>query len=264
MSLLNLTFKQQYQSIFKEPQDLSLTVDERALLFFEDICGNEPIKKLMYRALAISKININVMLIGPAATSKSMLCKVIEDRCNNVLYYDASAGSTSAGLFHDLRSNPNTRILIIDEIAELNSADLKTFRGLTNNGRISKSIKSDPIKMQFNNLKCFATTNNPTKFKIPEKSRWQMYRIDQYNDDEFIEVLTFCLDKKGLIHSKEKAVNLGYAMLQYDIRDVRKAISICSLIDESTDKEDNISQIIEDYLYNDASKININYNDVNG
>jgi Holliday junction resolvasome RuvABC ATP-dependent DNA helicase subunit len=256
----NQSFKALSTQLFKEPQDETKSIRQRALEFFSNIIGNDDIKENVYRVLLREDRIINILLVGPPATSKTLMCKVIEDKCNNVIFYDAASGSTGAGLIEILRRNLNTKILIIDEISEMKGKDLEVLRGLLNDGRVSKTLKSQLINFKMKNLKVFATTNNPTKLSLPLKSRFQMYMINGYNDEEFVQVLKFCLVKQNVIRNEQLAEELAYAMLQYEIKNIRTALSICSLVHESDTHED-IKRIIDNYIANDASKININYNE---
>ena len=250
-------------SIFKEPVDERLSIREQSLKFFEDIIGNDDVKEQTYRSLLQTDRIINICLVGAPATSKTMLLKVINDKCNKVLWYDASSGSTGAGLIELLRRNQDAKILIIDEISELRGGNLDILRGLLNDGNVSKTLKSQFINFKMKGLKVFASTNNPTKLSLPIKSRFQMYLIDSYDDEQFVNVMEFCLLKQKIIKSEQMAKELAYAMLHYDVRNVRTALSLCSLVHES-DTTDDIRRVIENYLINDASKVNTNFNEVEG
>src|SRR6186997_537648 len=65
-------------SIFKYPQDLTKTIDERAEIFFKDIIGQTAIKRQLYRALLRDNRLISILLIGAPATSKTLFMKCIE------------------------------------------------------------------------------------------------------------------------------------------------------------------------------------------
>lgn len=246
--------------LFKEEQDKTISIKERSLRFFSDIIGNEEIKENMYRALIQENRTINILLSGPPATSKTLLCKVIESSCNGVLFFDAAAGSTGSGLVELLRQNKGAKVLIIDEISELKKNDIDLLRGLLNDGRVSRTLKSKPVNFKMNGLRVFATTNNPTKLSLPIKSRFQIYQVNGYNNEEFIQVLSFCLLKQKIVNSEQMSKELAYAMLHYQIKNIRTALSVCSLI-SNEDTHEDIKRIIEQYLENDGSMINVNYNE---
>lgn len=247
--------------IFRYKQDSeNKSILQRALTFFNNVIGNDAIKENLYRALLREDRIVNALLIGPPATSKSLLMKCIEDQCNNVIFYDAASGSTGAGLIEILRRNQNAKILIIDEISEMRGKDLEVLRGLLNDGRVSKTLKSQLINFRMKNLKVFATSNNPTKLSLPLKSRFQIYLINPYSDAEFIDVMKFCLIKQNIITDKELANELAHAMIKYDIKNVRQALSVCSLISPE-DKHEDIKRIIEQYLMFNGAECNTNFNE---
>ena len=250
-------------SIFKEKQDLAIPINQRALNFFSEIVGHDAIKRQLYRALLKEdKAQLNILLGGASGTSKTLAMQIIEKKCNGVLFYDAAAGSSGAGLIELLRNNPNCKILIIDEIAELNAKDLKVLRGLLNNGRISKTLKTILINFTIKNLKIFCTTNNLKKINSdkPLRNRFQIYLIKDYTNEEFIKVLHHCLIKKGIIKDEKMALELCYAMIKYDIKNVRTAESICNLVHEEQDKHLDIKQIIKDYISNNGADCYTDFN----
>src|SRR5688572_8173924 len=151
-------------SIFKEKQDLTRPINDLALEFFNGVIGHDSTKRQLYRALRKEDtVQINILLGGASGTAKSLFMKIIRKKCNDVIFYDASAGSTSAGLIELLRNNPNCRIIIIDEIAELKADNLKTLRGLLNDGEVSKALKSVLTNFTIKNPKIICTTNNLKK-----------------------------------------------------------------------------------------------------
>ncbi|HEX5519166.1 MAG TPA: hypothetical protein VFX18_01895, partial [Candidatus Nitrosocosmicus sp.] len=64
--------------------------------FFTAIYGQDDIKLNLYSAVT-SKDQVNTLLYGPPACSKSLFMKVIEEKCNDTFYFDCSQ-ATSAGL----------------------------------------------------------------------------------------------------------------------------------------------------------------------
>ena len=255
-------------SIFREPQDESLSIKQRALLMFKDIIGLDQIKYKVYRALLQDNRNIAILLIGAAATGKTEIFKIVEDSCNGVLFYDAAAGSTGAGLFETLRRNKRAKVLIIDELSELKKNEIDMIRGLAANGRVSKTLKTDSIDFTMKGLKIFATTNNPTKLSVPIKSRFQIYHIEPYSDSEFMEILKFRLLKMDIVDPsmnqedrENMAIGLSRIMLKNRITNIRKALQVCSLIHKN-DTYDEIIEEIKSYIELDGSDVNINYNEV--
>lgn len=255
------SFVEDLDDIFKEEQDLTKSIDERAELFFKDIIGQTAIKRQIYRALLRDNRLINILLVGAPATSKTLFLKIIEQKCNGVVFYDASTGSSGAGLIELIRRNPTMKVLEIDEMAEMKRNDIEVMRGLANDGRIAKALKTEFINLKLDNLKIFATTNNPTKLSKPIKSRFQIYLIQPYTDLEFIEVIKFCFKKQNIIKDDILANELAHALIKFKIKNVRNALACCSLIHEG-DTYEIIEQTIEDYIRYDGSQCTINFNEV--
>jgi replication-associated recombination protein RarA len=254
------SFVEELDDIFKDPQDLTKSIDERAEIFFKDIIGQTAIKRQLYRALLRDNRLINILLIGAPATSKTLLLKCIERQCNGVVFYDASTGSSGAGLIELIRRNPTMKILEIDEMAEMKRNDIEVMRGLANDGRINKVLKTEFINLKMDNLKIFATTNNPTKLSKPIKSRFQIYLIEPYTDPEFIEVVKFCLKTQKIIKDDILINELAHAMIKFKIKNVRNALACCSLVHEG-DNYSTIERTIEDYIRFDGSNCTTNFNE---
>jgi Holliday junction resolvasome RuvABC ATP-dependent DNA helicase subunit len=254
------SFVTDLDSIFKYPQDLTKTIDERAELFFPDIIGHTAIKRQLYRALLRDNRLVNILLIGAPANAKTLFMKCIERQCNGVIFYDASTGSSGAGLIEILRLNPQCKILIIDELAELKRNDIEVLRGLANDGRVSKTLKKQFINFRIENLKIFGTTNNPTKLSKPIKSRFQIYLIPEYTDQEFKDVVKFCLKKQNIIKDDTLINELAHAMIHFNIKNIRNALACCSLVHEG-DNYEVIKRTIMEYIENDGSKCNTNFNE---
>lgn len=252
-------------SIFKDPyfNDESISIEERAERFFPDIVGHRPVKIMVFRALLRGNRNVNILLVGVPANGKTMFLKAIIAGCNKVLLYDASSGSTGAGLISLLRNNPDAKVLCIDEVSELPKDDIEVTRSLLNDGTVTKSLRNEHINFKMNNLKIIGCTNNPTKLSKPIKSRFQMYHIPAYTDSEFIQVMNHCLIKQDIIKDPKLADQLAKAMVFYKIKNIRVALSVCSLIHDGDDTAD-VRYIIENFLKYDASKLNVNYNEVDG
>ena len=101
------------QSILKENYG-ARTIKEQSEIFFSRIYGLYDMKENIFRALT-SEEQINVLLVGPPATSKTLFMSTIQEQCNDVFYFDAS-NTTSAGLIEELYANRKARLIIIDEL----------------------------------------------------------------------------------------------------------------------------------------------------
>lgn len=239
-------------SLIKEKYSTSTTQDQ-ALEFFSNIYGLEGMKENLFRALASDR-QINVLLVGPPATSKTLFMTTIQEKCNNVFYFDAS-NTSGAGLIEELYNNRRTRLVIIDEIDKLKKNDISCLLGLLNDGRIVKSLKQTRYDFRIENIKVFATSNSLVNLSKPVRSRFQEYYLDEYSDEEFLDVVKFCLHNKLPEEINEM---IGMLLIDSDIKDVRTAMGLGNLLKKEDTKED-VLRVFENW---DKHKIreNLDYN----
>ncbi len=214
---------------------------EQSKEFFSKIYGLNPIKENIYRTL-LAKDQINVLLIGPPATSKTLFMTTIQEKCNEVCYFDA-ANTSGAGFIEFLHNHQKSKILIIDEIDKLKKNDLNSLLGILNNGKINKNLKN--ISYNFT-IKCkiLATSNSNTKLTKPMRSRFQEYHLPEYSDEEYIKVVKFCLSKNSDPIISESIAKI---LLAHNRKDVRAAISISNLLQKSDTVED-IVRVVDTWI----------------
>lgn len=245
-------FKFNKQNLIRE-RNSNLSIQGQAIHFFENIHGLNDMKENLFRAL-VSEEQINVLLVGPPATSKTLFMSIIQEKCNDVFYFDAS-NTTSAGLINQLYYNRKAKLIIIDEIDKLKRNDLSSLLGLLNDGRIIKTLKEVKYDFKIENIKIFATSNSLRNLSNPAKSRFQVYHLREYSDDEFIEVVKFCLRERIL---REIAEVIAILLITYEKKDVRAAIAISNLLKKDDTKEDVI-RVFENWT-NYNSDENLDYN----
>lgn len=219
------------------------SIQQQSIIFFDKIHGLEKEKENIYRAL-IAESQVNILLIGPPATAKTLFMDTIKEKCNHVLFFDA--GNTSkAGLLDDLYLNQKVQIVIIDEISRLKTIDQDAILGLLNNGEINKSVRGKKYQFKLN-CKVFATSNNSIKLNRAIRSRFQEYRLPEYSNEEFTEIIKFCLKDKIPL---EVSAIISQVLIAQDIKDVRKAISISTLL-QNSDSQEDIIRVIENWIEN--------------
>lgn len=211
----------------------NIPIQDQAYHFFSNIYGLDGMKENIFRAL-ISEEQINILLVGPPATSKTLVMSTIQEKCNDVFYYDAS-NTTSAGLIAELFYNKNAKLIIIDEIDKLKRNDLSSLLSLFNNGKIVKKLKEIKYDFKIENVKIFATSNSIVNLPKPVRSRFQEYYLREYSDDDFIKVVKFCLSKKL---PEEICEAIGLMLISIERKDVRAAIGISNLLKTNDTKED--------------------------
>lgn len=225
-------FRFSRQNLIKDRYS-NMTTQDQALQFFSNIYGLDGMKENLFRAL-ISEEQTNILLVGPPATSKTLVMSTIQEKCNDVFYYDAS-NTTSAGLIEELFYNRNAKLIIIDEIDKLKRNDLSSLLGLLNNGKIVKKLKEIKYDFRIENVKIFATSNSMVNLPKPVRSRFQEYYLREYSDDDFIQVVKFCLIKKL---PEEICEAIGLMLISVERKDVRAAIGISNLLKTNDTKED--------------------------
>lgn len=225
-------FRFSRQNLIKDRYS-NMTTQDQALQFFSNIYGLDGMKENLFRAL-ISEEQINILLVGPPATSKTLVMSTIQEKCNDVFYYDAS-NTTSAGLIEELFYNRNAKLIIIDEIDKLKRNDLSSLLGLLNNGKIVKKLKEIKYDFRIENVKIFATSNSIMNLPKPVRSRFQEYYLREYSDDDFIQVVKFCLIKKL---PEEICEAIVLMLISVERKDVRAAIGISNLLKTNDTKED--------------------------
>ncbi len=230
----------------------SKTIQEQSKEFFSKIYALDLMKENIYRAL-LAKEQVNILLIGPPATSKTLFMEQIQEKCNDVCYFDAS-NTTSAGFLEVLYEHQRAKVLIIDEVDKLRKNDLNSLLGLLNNGRVVKTLKE--IRYNFlMNCKVFATSNSNASLTKPMRSRFQEYHLPEYSDDDFIEVVKFCVAQRI---TEATAEIIAKILLAHERKDVRAAISISNLLQRGDTLED-ISRVVETWLtYKSQNTIDYN------
>lgn len=239
-------------SLIKEKY-LASTAQDQALEFFSNIYGLAGMKENLFRALVSDK-QINVLLVGPPATSKTLFMTTIQQKCNNVFYFDAS-NTTGAGLIEELYNNRRTRLVIIDEIDKLKKNDMSCLLGLLNDGRIVKSLKQIRYDFRIENIKVFATSNTLVNLSKPVRSRFQVYHLDEYTDEDFLNVVKFCLQNKLPEEINEM---IGILLIDSDIKDVRTAMGLGNLLKKEDTKED-VMRVFENWNSH-RMRENLDYN----
>lgn len=234
------------------------TISEQAQSFFYEVYGLPDVKENIYRAL-MSEMPVRMGLHAPPATAKSFMMEIIYKQCSDVVYFNAAAGSTGAGLYEELNNNRGCKILIIDEADKMRKNDIEALLGILNNdGWVRKTLKSIKYNFQLKNLKVFLTSNSLVKMSKAIMSRIQWYHLSGYSDEEFIKVVGWVLrDNTDPVTSEVMA----RVLIEHELKDVRHAINMRALINVGGhhDSEDKIIEIMENWI-NRVVNQDIDYN----
>lgn len=242
-------------SLFKVAIDESMPVFEQAYTFFKPIYGLDDVKRGLYQDLLSTKYTgMNTALIGAPATAKSLFVETIRDNCNDVIYFNLSIGTSAAGVIQRIKENPHAKIIVFDEVDKGKKDVQHILLQLMESGEVKKDLKGEEINVRIN-AKMFFTTNSIKKLSPAFKSRVTIIHLPEYKDDEFINVVTYCLNN---VVKQETAVLIAQILLVNKMKNVRLALRIANRINDKL-TEDEIIITIEDFLRR-ATNENVDYN----
>lgn len=241
------------QGFIKTKTDKNLSVEEQAVEFFKKIYGQDDIKFNIYLKL-IREQQINVLMVGPPATSKTLFMECIKENCRDVIFFDAASGSSGAGLINLLKNNKTAKVLIIDELDKLKRNDTNVILGLLNNGSVDKDLKDESIHFKMN-CKVFATSNSTKKLSPAFLSRMQVYNLPEYSDEEFIDVVAYCLES---MTDLADAVLIAKTLIAHDLKNVRQAVLMGKTVGRGLTQE-QIIKVIETDIKHSTNQV-VDYN----
>lgn len=248
------------KSEFKVKIDETLPLTEQANTFFDKVYKLENLKRTVYQNITSEKKQINTLLIGPPATAKSLIAQTIREKCNDVVYYDGATGGSGAGLINVLRENEKTaKFIIIDEIDKMKKNDQNVLLGLLGNGSVDKDLKSENIHLKMD-VKIIMTANSNKKFGKAFLSRSDVCYIEEYTNEEFVEVVTYCLRDDIYDVSTERAQLIAQILIENNMKDIRTALIIAKKIKRNYTDDDVILTIEDKISLSKNSKKVVDYN----
>ena len=151
-----------------------MTLSFRQLLrrkeeLFSTISGYDDLKKVINRALS-SEENMNILFIGPPASSKTQFLMEIIKTSKNCVYFDAT---NSTNRILQVLNEERPEIVLIDELDKLPRRFSEQLLGFLQSGRIKVDQKNCQMDLQ---LKCkvFATANEINRISKPLQSRFRV------------------------------------------------------------------------------------------
>jgi len=220
------------------------TIEEKASNLFKEVYSYDDLKTNLYRAL-VSEHNVNVLLVGPPATSKTLFIRCIQDNVKNCVPIDASNAS-GAGIIDKLYKNKNAKYILFDEIDKLKKNDQSNLLGLLESGEVNVTFKSQKIRFKMNNPIVFGTSNSKERLSKPLLSRFQTYYLPEYTDEEFMLVSENLLRFKFNFPSSFSNM-IAEKLLLNNEKDIRKVLQIAKLI-RPKDSEVDVMSIIVTFL----------------
>lgn len=97
-------------------------------------------------------------------------------------YFFDGTSTTGAGLVDYLFAHPHLQYILIDEIDKMKRSDQVVLLNLMETGMVvsTKVRKTASIKMNNNNVKVFASSNNLDRLPKPLKSRFSIFNLPEY------------------------------------------------------------------------------------
>lgn len=256
-----LNYKQRFANLLTKNKGIirereGLTQDDQALNFFIRIYGHSKHKIMIYAGLDTEE-ETNTLLYGPRACGKTLFGQIIKEQCNDVLFFDFSTNSSSAGLIEYLEQHKNQKpkVLWIEEIGMAKKNDIDALRSLLEGRRIIKDLKDYHYDINLAGCKIYATTNDLKKLSRPIRSRWEVIEFKEYTDEEFIKVCQFCLIDK---FTPEISGLIASVFIKNGIKDVRQVLQVAYRIPKGADEDLIVSRV--EMAIELTPKEEINYN----
>jgi Holliday junction DNA helicase RuvB len=200
--------------------------------FFSNIVGYSDIKKLLLKAV-VSKDLVNILLIGPPASSKTVFLLEMLQGLDDIYFVDAF-GVSGAGIIEHLFNN-RTKYLLIDEIDKMKKNDQTALLNVMETGILSETKLKGKTRQKNMKLWIFATSNDVERLSEPLRSRFIELHLDEYAYEEFIEIVRRLLKKRYHMDT-DVSEKIGYAVWnKMKSNDVRDAINIAKLVKSSSD-----------------------------
>ena len=221
----------------EQEQDDESSEDQIPEDLFDVVIGHEPVKDLLHRSMSTDQ-QTHFRLQGESSTAKSVFLTELE-RLPGAVYRSAS-GMTEVGLL-DILMNDQPEYLLFDEIDKAEKDCYTPLYELTEHGRVQKTISGSKVNIELN-CNLVVTLNHPEQ--LPEELRKRMVKLqfDEYDDSEYIEIVTRVLQNKFDMDEEVASFIAEYQLEELDDKNVREPEQIAKL--SENDKED-VKQVIE-------------------
>lgn len=217
-------------------------------LRFNEIVGKEDIKNIFRRAID-ADANYNILLTGPPGCAKTLFLKAICTEFKEKAVYFDGANLTNYILDYLELNKDKIRYICIDEIDKLSKKWQGTYLNFLEDGTVNVQQQKKNYDFKMKNIKVFATSNKIEKLSDAIVSRFDVYNLEEYSYDEFLEISI------RLLPEKYEIIPVIASKIWYDlnIKDIRKVIQMGKLV-QKNDKEEDIDRLIETKLKYGAQK----------
>lgn len=191
---------------------------------FDVIVGHEQVKSLVRLALSSPK-PVHVLLTGPPGTAKSLFLADVAQIPG--ARYALGSSTTKAGLLDYLLSQPNCRVLVIDELDKANVADLSALLSIMETGLLSR-LQHGRAEHERRQVWVVAGANRTEHLPVELLSRFAVRQIPDYTAAEFQRVVRGVLVKREGV-DPELAREIATALAGYttEVRTAVRAARLC-------------------------------------
>ena len=195
----------------------------------------DEVKNIINRVLS-SEENINLLLIGPLALSKTQfLMEIMKAREGKTIYFDAT-NTTNCILQVRLMEKPE--IILLDELDKLPRNLAEKLLGFLESGWVKVDQKNCQMDFELKGCKVFATANEVNRLSKPLQSRFRKLFLPRYTEGQFSDMSEKVLPKTS--PSIARYIGRNVWKSGGDIRDV---INIVKLV-RRNDGPEEIAQIV--------------------
>ena len=218
---------------------------------FAGIVGYDDLKLRLIREIE-SEHNNNVLLVGPPGTAKSLFGMEMQKHLKQCYYFDGT-GLSGRGLFDFLASHKGAKIAFIDEIDKLNKKEQTSLYNLMETGKVIYQTAKIQYNFVMQGLKVFATSNSIERLNKPLKSRFVIFRLPEYNYEEFQAIGIKLLSHQYKLPQQTAEHVIDAVWNKMNSRDVRDLLKIAKIV-RKNDSPQDIEQLIEVQLKYAADK----------
>jgi len=209
---------------------------------FSTIVKRDDLVKLFKYSLEAEK-PVNILMVSKPGVAKTVILLEIS-RLPNAEYILGSS-TTKAGLSDQLFrrfKDGDKCFILIDEIDKMRAEDYGCLLSLQETG-IVKDVKSGKTREMRLNATVYAAANSLKRIPKENLDRFEIIRVPEYTDDEFIEVV------KGVLMKREGASEdiAEYIARNIPKKNVRQAIRVFRASKGDKKKVDDLIQLLKKF-----------------
>ena len=210
---------------------------------FYKISGYADVKDIFKRALATEE-SINLLLVGPPASAKTMFLQGVMDIMGEEAVYFDATNTTNRVL--DVLEQKRPKIICIDELEKMPINFQNKLLNFLESGHVKVDQKKTQYDFHIEGVKCFAAANNPKKISPPLMSRFgKPLYLPKYTREQFLNVSEKVLNIQTARFIGEQVYERG--------GDIREVINIGKLVGKKGTEEDVLQVLRTMYKYAEQS-----------